>query len=139
MTTAQTWLIVGGVFNLFFSTLAGYALYWARLRDLQKPTPHYGLIAHTSSVTDGLLLLGLSIAIEHTNFAPGINTGLAIAAVLATELTNGRNIMLWAQGHQDGFAEVSDWQRRLRGLTNLINLVVMSSIFYGVARTALGL
>jgi hypothetical protein len=139
MTTAQTWLIVGGVFNLFFSTLAAYALYWVRLRDPQKPVPHYGLIAHTSSVTNGMLLLGLSIAIEHTNFAPGINTGLAVAAVVATELSNVRNIILWAQGHQDSFAEVSDVQRRLRGLTNIINLVVMSSIFYGVARTALGL
>jgi hypothetical protein len=139
MTSAQTWLIVGGVFNLFFSILAGYALYWARLRDLQKPVPHYGLIAHTSSVTDGLLLLGLSLAIEHTNFAPGINTGLAIAVVVATQLTNSRNIMLWAEGRNDGFTEVSDWRRRLRGLTNMINLVVMSAIFYGVARTALGL
>ena len=85
------------------------------------------------------MLLGLSIAIEHTSFTPGINTGLAIAAVLATELSNARNLMLWARGVHDGFAEVSDGARRLRGLTNIINLVVMSAIFYGVARTALGI
>ena len=138
MTTAQAWLIAGGLFNLFFSTLAAFALYWVRLRDVQLPVPRYGLITHTSSVTNGTLLLALSVAIEHTSFTPGINTGLAITAVLATELTNGRNIMLWAQGRQDGFAEVSDTQRRLRGLTNTLNLVVMAAIFYGVARTALG-
>lgn len=112
MTTAQTWLMVGGMFNLFFSTLAAYALYWVRMRDAQQPVPHYGLITHASSLTSGLLLLGLSVAIEHTSFTPGINTGLAIAAVLATELSNARNIMLWSRGANDGFAEVSDGARR---------------------------
>lgn len=138
MTTAQAWLIVGGVFNLFFSTLAGYALYWLRLRDVQAPAPRYALITHTSSVTNGVLLLALSVAIEHTSFAPGINTGLALAAVVSTQLTNGRNLLLWKEERQDGFAEVSETRRRLRGLANTLNLVVMSAILYGVARTALG-
>jgi hypothetical protein len=139
MSAAQAWLIVGGVFNLFFSTLAGYALYWFRLQHVTEPVPHYAPITHTSSITDGLLLLGLSVAIEHTGFIPGINIGLAIAILVASELTNFRNIMNWARGLRDGFAEVSPAQQRLRGVTNIINLVVISAILYGVARTALGI
>src|SRR5262249_4531212 len=125
MSTAQSWLIVGGLFNLFFSTLAAFSLYWVRVRDPSKPAPHYGVITHTSSVTNGLLLLGLSLAIEHTNFTPTINTGLALAEVLATLLTNGRNLWLWHEGLSDGFAQVSNWRLRLRGLGNSIHLVVM--------------
>ncbi len=139
MSTAQSWLIVGGLFNLLFSTLAAFSLYWVRSRDPSKPAPHYGVIAHTSSVTNGLLLLGLSIAIEHTHFTETINTGLAIAEIFATLISNGRNLLLWHEGLDDGFAQVSDWRRRLRGLGNIIHLVVISSIFYGVARTVLGI
>jgi hypothetical protein len=139
MSPAQAWLIVGGIFNLFFSTLAGYALYWLRLQHVEDPVPRYALIAHTSSITDGLLLLGLSVAIEHTGFIPGINLGLAIAVLLATEFTNVRNLVNWARNRRDGFAELSPTQQRLRGLSNMINLVVIAAILYGVARTALGI
>ncbi len=139
MSTAQSWLMVGGLFNLFFSTLAAFSLYWVRLRDPSKPAPHYGVITHTSSVTNGLLLLGLSIAIEQTHFTPAINMGLAMAEIFATLLSNGRNLWLWHEGLDDGFAQVSNWRLRLRGLGNVIHLVVISAIFYGVVRTVLGI
>jgi hypothetical protein len=138
MTSAQAWLIIGGMFNLLFSSLAAYALYWVRLRDPVKPVPHYGLITHTSSITLGLVLIALSVVIEHTNFTPTINTGLAVAVVISTLLTDARNLWMWVEGLDDGFAEVNDTRRRLRGLTNIINLVVMASIFYGIVRTTLG-
>jgi hypothetical protein len=70
LTAAQTWLIAGGMFNLFFSTIAAYALFWVRTRDPQKPVPRFGLITHTSSLTNGVLLLALSVAIPHTGFPP---------------------------------------------------------------------
>jgi hypothetical protein len=139
MSTAQGWLIVGGLFNLFFSTLAAYSLFWVRMRDPSKPAPHYGVITHTSSVTNGLLLLGLSLAIDHTNFAPTINTGLAVAEIFATLLSSSRNLWLWHESRDDGFAQVSNWRLRLRGLGNSIHLVVIAAIFYGVVRTVLGL
>jgi hypothetical protein len=138
MSAAQTVLIVGGMFNLFFSTLAAFSLYWARLRNPMAPAPHYGVIAHTSSITNGVLLLALVVAIEHTSFTPTINTGLALAEVLATLLSDGRNLLFWYEGIDDGFSQTAEWRRRLRGLTNMINLVVMSAIFYGVTRTVLG-
>jgi hypothetical protein len=139
MTSAQAWLVIGGMFNLLFSSLAAYALYWVRLRAPAKPVPHYGLITHTSSITLGLVLIALSVVIERTNFTPTINTGLAVAAFVSTLLTNARNLWMWAEGLDDGFAEVNDTRRRLRGLTNIINLVVMASIFYGIVRSTLGL
>jgi hypothetical protein len=139
MATAQAVLIVGGMANLFYSTLAAYSLYWVRLRSPLVPPPRYGLISHTSAVTNGLLLLGLSIAIAHTGFAPYVNIGLAGAEVVATVASNGRNLLSWHDGHVDGFSEVSPLRRRLRGLGNMLHLVVMSAVLYGVTRSALGI
>ncbi|MEP7199189.1 MAG: hypothetical protein ABI874_05155 [Chloroflexota bacterium] len=138
MSTAQTWLIIGGTFNIVFSTLVAYVLFWVRARDPQKPSPHYGLIAHTSSITNGLVLIALSVVIDHTNFTANINTGLAIAEFLGTLLSNGRNLLLWSENLDDGFAQVSDTRRRIRGLGNIIHLVVWSAVLYGVTRAALG-
>ena len=139
MSAAQSWLIIGGLFNLFFSTLAAFSLYWVRLRDPSKPAPHYGVITHTSSVTNGLLLLALATVIDRTPFIPAIATGFAIAETIATLLSNGRNLWLWHEGLTDGFAQVPEWRLRLRGLGNIIHLVVIGSILYGVIRTVLGI
>lgn len=139
MSAAQSWLVIGGLFSLFFSTLAAFSLYWIRLRDPARPAPHYGVITHTSSVTNGVLLLALATVINNTPFPPAINTGFAIAEVVATLLSNGRNLWLWHEGVTDGFAQVSEWRVRLRGLGNIIHLVVIGSILYGLVRTVLGI
>jgi hypothetical protein len=138
MSRAQTWLIVGGMFNLVFSSFAAYLLFWLRLRDPHKKMPRYGLITHTSSITMGLVLIALSVVIEQTHFSPKITLSLAIAAVVSTLLSDLRNLSLWAEGLEDGFGEVSETRRRLRGLGNALNLMVMVAIFYGIVRTALG-
>ncbi len=139
MSPAQSWLMIGGLFNLFFSTLAAFSLYWVRVRDPSKPAPHYGVITHTSSVTNGLLLLALATVIDHTSFTPAIAVVFAVAEIIATLLTNGRNLWLWHEGVTDGFAQVPGWRLRLRGLGNIIHLVVIGAIFYGVVRTVLGI
>lgn len=139
MSAAQSWLIVGGVFSLFLSTIVAFALFWVRARVPQRPAPHFGLVSHKATLWNGFLLLGLSVAIEHTGFTPQINTLLAIAEVVATILSNGRNILTWAEGIEDSFAQGTPASIRMRGLGNMIHLVVLSGILYGVTRTALGL
>lgn len=139
MTTAQSWLIVGGLLNLFIGVLAAYALYWIRVRDPEKPAQRYSLVTHKTTLWNGFLLLGLAVAIEHTNFTATVNTWLAVAEVIATLLADGRNILSWAQGMEDEFLQGGEIRRRAIGLGNLIHLVVISAILYGVGRTALGL
>jgi len=139
MSTAQSWLIVGGLLNLFIGTLAAYALYWVRVSQPDRPAPHYALIAHRITIMNGLLLLGLSLAIEHTQFAPVINTLLAAFEVVATLLADARMLFNWSRGLEDEFAQGTELQRRFVGLANLLHLVAISGIFYGVTRAALGL
>jgi hypothetical protein len=88
---------------------------------------------------NGVLLLSLSVAIEHTGFAPAVNTMLAVFEVMATLLADGRNIFNWARGLEDEFAQGTEFQWRFVGLANLLHLVAIAGIFYGVTRTAVGL
>jgi hypothetical protein len=139
MTTPQAILIIGGMLNILISTLAGYLLLWIRARDPRKPISRYAVTTHTSAITNGVLLLGLSVAIIHTGFIEPINIGIAIAEVTATILSTVRNQISWAQGFNDAIAEGSDSGIRVRGLVNMIHLFNAAAILYGVTRTALGI
>jgi hypothetical protein len=139
VTPEQSILIVFGVLNLAFATIAGYFLYWDRVRDVSDAPPRFALITHTSAMTSGLILLALSVAIEFTGFTSSINVGLALLAVAASIGSAIRNMYSWRLRHEDGMADIAIWQRRLRGAVNVLNLVVMWAVLYGVTRTALGI
>ena len=139
MTTPQAILIIGGMANIVISSLAGYMLLWIRMRDPKKAISRYAITTHTSAIMNGVLLLGLSVAIPHTGFINEINIGIAIAETLATFLSSMRNIRSWSRGFNDAIAEGSDLEGRARALANIIHLVDSAAIMYGVARVALGI
>lgn len=139
MTAAQSVLLVAGLANLTFSTLAGFALYWLRSRDVFAAQPLYAAITHTSATTGGLLLIALSVVIVHTGFTEPVNVLLAVLEAAAVLLSNVRNVVSWYQRIDDGMADISETRRRLRGLGNVIHFLVISSLLYGVTRTALGI
>jgi len=139
MTTPQAILIIGGMANIVISSLAGYMLLWIRMRDPKKAISRYAITTHTSAIMNGLLLLGISVAMPHTGFINEVNIGIAIAETVATFLSSGRNILNWSQGFNDAIAEGSDAGRRTRALVNIIHLFNSVAIMYGVARTALGI
>jgi hypothetical protein len=138
-TTAQAILILGGLVNLLVSILVAYFLYWQRVREPLLPAPRYGLNAHKVSLWNGFLLLGLSVVMPFTGFTAAVNTALAAAQVLGTLLSDLSNVHRWRIGLTDQFAEGPPWRVRLVGTAHLIDLVVISALLYGVARTALGL
>jgi len=139
VSTAQSWLMVGGLINLLLSVLAAYFLYWSRVSHPERPAQRYGLVSHRVTLWNGFLLLGLSVAIEHTHYTPTINTLLALSQVIGTLLSDVSNFRRWAVGMEDQFRQGPEWRVRAIGLTHLIDLIVISAILVGVARTALGL
>ena len=139
MSIAQSVLIVGGLLNLLFSIIASYFLYWQRIRHPETVAQRYGLVTHKVTLWNGFLLLGLSVAIEHTGYAAYVNIGLATAQVIGTLLSSLSNVLRWARGVQDQFAQGPEWRVRLIGLAHLIDLLVISALLVGVARTASGL
>lgn len=139
MTTPQAIFIIGGMLNILISSLAGYMVFWIRARDPKKPISRYAVTTHTSAIIGGVLLLGYAVAIPHTGFIAPINIGIALAEVLATLLTNVRNIISWRRGFNDALAEGTETGLRTRGLVNIIHLFNSAAVLYGVTRTALGI
>lgn len=139
MTTPQAIFIIGGMLNILISSLAGYMVFWIRARDPKKPISRYAITTHTSAVIGGVLLLGYAVAIPHTGFIAPVNIGIALAEVLATLLTNVRNIISWRRGFNDALAEGTEAGLRARGLVNIIHLFNSAAVLYGVTRTALGI
>ncbi len=139
MSTAQSVLILGGLLNLLISVIAAYFLYWQRIRHPQVAAPRYGLMTHKVTLWNGFLLLGLSVAIDHTGYVAYVNIGLATAEVISTLLSDGSNILRWWRGMEDQFAQGPEWRVRLIGLAHMIDLLVISATLVGVTRTVTGL
>lgn len=137
MTTAQIWLIVGALINILASVLVAYGLYWARKRDPQKPK-NAGLISHKITLWNGFLLFGLSVAIPYTGFTPSVNNGLAVAEVIVAIFASSRSVILWARSTGNIFQRESSFLARSVGVGHMVDLIVISGILYGVARTVLG-
>ena len=136
MSQAESWLILGGLANLLVSVIVAYALYWVRLRKPEQPAQRYALVAHKLILWNGFLMLGLSLAIDHTGFTPQVNRSLAIAEVVVSILAGGRTILSWVQNVPDEIA-AGGWRARIIGLGNMIHLLVVSGILYGFVRTLL--
>jgi len=116
-----------------------YVLYWQRVRFPDLPAQRYALVSHKITLWNGFLLLGLSVAIDHTGYVPYVNIGLALAQVAVTLAADVGNFMRWSQGLQDQFRQGPEWRVRMIGLAHLIDLLVISAMLFGVTRTALGL
>jgi len=63
------------------------------MRDPKKAISRYAITTHTSAIMNGLLLLGISVAMPHTGFINEVNIGIATAETIATFLSSGRNIL----------------------------------------------
>ena len=138
MSTAESWLILGGLFNLFATVVVGYALYWVRLRDPVKPAQPYALIAHKLILWNGLILLALATVIERTGFDPDVNTGLAVAEVLVSVFAGARTVSSWAKNVENEI-RAGGWLARSIGVGNMVHLLVIGGILYGVTRNILGI
>ena len=136
MTTAQSLLIFGGLVNILASIVIAYALYWIRLRDVQRPTGG-GLVSHKVTLWNGFLLFSLAVAIEYTGFSDQVNTGLALAEVIISFLASGRTVILWARRTGNVFLQPGFMARSI-GLGHIVDLVVIAGILYGVTRTYFG-
>ena len=59
LSSAVKVLLVGGVLNIVFSFVLGWLLSLKRMKE-PMPPHHWLLVAHTVSLQEGLMLLGLS-------------------------------------------------------------------------------
>jgi hypothetical protein len=139
MSTAQSILILGGLFQLLLMTLAGYFIYWRRVGGPDEPAPRYAITSHKVTMWNGFLLLGLAVAIDHTGFTDQVNILLAAAQVAGTLGSAFSNAHRWYVGMRDQFIEGPERRVRLIAVAHIVELLVIPAIMVGVARTAFGL
>jgi hypothetical protein len=130
--SASRVLLVGGVLNIALSFALGWILSIHRTRDpIDKH--HWLLVAHTVSLQEGLLLLGMSYAMTFAALPGGAAIAAAWLLVAASLFQDFSGIVNWARGTGDQFAEKSTgWV--LASINAVLNTGGIAIVVIGVVR-----
>src|SRR5438552_10886687 len=99
-------LVIGGVANIFLSFGLGWVLSMKRLRGPMAPH-HWLLVAHTVSLQEGSMLLGLGFAAAFARLPDALANAGAVMLVAASAFQDFSGIVNWLRGTNDQFAEKS--------------------------------
>jgi hypothetical protein len=105
-TVAEKVLIAGGVLNLAYGVVLGYAIVVNRVRGAPA-TPRYLIAAHIRTLLQAAVLLGLVWAARLSALGPAWNEVAAWLAVVASALVAAKDTVNWLTGVQDEFGEKS--------------------------------
>ena len=104
MMIAEKVLITGGVLNLAYGVLLGYAITVIRLKGAPA-TPRYLMAAHVSTLLHAAALLGLVWAARLSTLRPGWQDVAAWLVVVSSALIAAKDTVNWLTGVQDEFGE----------------------------------
>lgn len=104
ITGAEKVLIVGGMLNLAYGVLLGFAIVVTRVRGALA-TPRYLLAAHVSVLLHAAVLLGLVWAARLSTLGSGWEDVAAWLVVVASALIAGKDTVNWLSGVKDEFRE----------------------------------
>ena len=125
-------LVVGGVANLVLSFALGWLLSAKRMKEPIEPH-RWLLTAHTVSLQEGTMLLGLAFAMSFVRLpgsAAAIAAWLLVAASLFQDLSG---IVNWMRSTGDQFAERSSgWV--LASVNAVLNTAGLVVVAVGVVR-----
>lgn len=103
--TAARILVIGGMSVLSLGFLLGIPM--ARARSKAPRAPRYLFAAHLASIVQGALLLALTIAVEFSELAAGVEVAASSSLVGGIALFDLGLVLNWVQGVEDGFGEAS--------------------------------
>jgi hypothetical protein len=104
ITAAEKVLIPGGVLNLAYGVLLGYAITVIRAKGAPA-TPKYLMAAHVGTLLQAAVLLGLMWAARLSTLGPGWQDVAAWLVVVTSALIAAKDTVNWLTGVQDEFAE----------------------------------
>ena len=103
MQTASKILIVGGLGNLLFGFLFGFVVSRTRLADSESED--YGTSdVHLGSLLQGLVLLGLALAIGLSPLRARIESGAALVVVVGSIFQALAAVAAWQAGYTSPFS-----------------------------------
>ena len=128
-------LILGDVLNLVLSFVLGWVLSLKRMKE-PMTKHHWLLVAHTVSLQEGLMLLGLGFAMSFAVLGKTMAATGAWLLVLASAFQDFSGVVNWLKGTGDQFAEKSTgWL--LASINAVLNTAGLAIIVYGVLRGVL--
>jgi len=104
ITAAEKVLITGGVLNLAYGVLLGYAITVIRAKGAPA-TPKYLMAAHVGALLQAALLLGLVWASRLSTLGPGWQDVAAWLVVITSALIAAKDTINWLTGVQDEFGD----------------------------------
>jgi hypothetical protein len=104
ITAAEKVLITGGILNLAYGVLLGYAITVIRAKGAPA-TPKYLMAAHVGALLQGAVLLGLVWAARLSTLGPGWLEVAAWLVVISSALVAAKDTVNWLTGVQDEFGE----------------------------------
>lgn len=104
ITAAEKVLITGGLLNLAYGVLLGYAITVIRVKGAPA-TPKYLMAAHVGALLQAAILLGLVWASRLSTLGPGWHDLAAWLVVVASALIAAKDTVNWLTGVQDEFGE----------------------------------
>lgn len=104
ITGAEKVLIVGGMLNLAYGVILGFAIVVVRLRGASA-TPRYLMAAHIGVLLHAAVLLGLVWAARLSTLGSGWEKAAAWLVVAASALIAAKDTINWLTGVRDEFTE----------------------------------
>ena len=104
ITIAEKVLIAGGVLNLGYGALLGYAITMIRVKGAPA-TPKYLMATHVEALLHAAILLGLAWAARLSTLNPGWLDLAAWLVVVSSALVATKGTLNWLTGVQDEFSE----------------------------------
>jgi hypothetical protein len=128
-------LVLGGIGNIALSFLLGWVLSAKRMGGPMEPH-RWLLVAHEVSLQEGLLLLGVTVAMPYALLPPWAALLGAWLLVAASVFQDSSGIVNWLRGTGDQFAQRSTgWV--LASINAVLNTAGLGVVAFGVARGAL--
>ncbi len=103
-TVAEKVLIVGGVVNLAYGVLLGYAVVAVRVKGAPA-TPKYLMAAHLGALLHAAVLLGLVWAARLSTLGSGWLDVAAGLVVAESAVIDAKDTINWLTGVKDEFTE----------------------------------
>jgi hypothetical protein len=104
ITVAEKVLIAGGVLNLAYGALLGYAIVVTRVKGAPA-TPRYLMAAHVGVLLHAAVLLGLVWAARLSTLDSGLEDVAGGLVVASSALIATKDTVNWLTGVQDEFSE----------------------------------
>ena len=133
LTVAEKVLIAGGVLNLAYGVLLGYAITVTRVKGAPG-TPKYLMAAHLSTLLHAAALLGLVWAARLSALGPGWQNVAAWLVVASSALIAAKDTVNWLTGVQDEFGEKPRYVPPLAGPAALAETIGIGIFVAGVLK-----